>query len=206
MSGTWKLETYGIVRQIASSFSEVRCNNVSVVSASGIEYDAGLAHHRMAIKYLNAAQILYSATMPAIEKNALEMLAEYEPLVFLCGHSMELNFKAFLIAHGMPIKDAEAFSHDLGKLARECFAEGMAIPEWAKNTIDIANAVYSRSKSTSKRDYRARYPKKPEDEPTTLLFPHETIRTAEAVAELAGEAARLRASIVRNRLVQSIKS
>jgi hypothetical protein len=165
-----------------------------------IEYDAGLAHHHLAAKYLSAAKIVFHATITR-EKKVLEtMFAEYEPLVFLCAHSMELNFKAYLIAYGLPIKDAEAFGHDLGKLARGCCAEGMVLPDWAKAPIDTANAIYFRSKLAPRRDYRARYPKKPKDGPTELLFPNYTIRTAEAVAELGGEAAAQRVSIVRGRL------
>jgi len=173
---------------------------VARAALSDVEYDAGLAHHRLAAKYLSAAKILFNATISE-EKSFLEtMFAEYEPLVFLCCHSMELNFKAFLIAHGMPIKDVEALGHDLGKLARECYAEGMALPEWTKSPIDIANAIFSRSKLASRRDFRARYPKKPADAATELLFPNYTVRTAEIVSQLGGAAALQRTTIVRNRL------
>jgi hypothetical protein len=164
-----------------------------------LEYDAGLAHHLLAAKYLRAAKILYAATISEEKLDITVMVAEYEPLVFLCSHSMELNFKAYLIAYGAPINQVEAFGHDLGKLARECYAEGMALPEWAKAPIDIANAIFSRSKLAPRRDFRARYPRKPTDGPTELLFPNFTVRTAEVVSELAGSAAKQRASIVRSR-------
>ncbi len=173
---------------------------MTLVSSMVLEYEAGLAHHRLASKYLGAARIVYEATIPNVEHDWRAMLSEYEPLVFLCSHSMELNFKAYLTGHGMQIRDAEALKHDLGKLARECYAEGTALPEWTKISIDVANAVYSRSKSATKQDFRARYPRKPEDGPTELLFPNVTIRTAEVVANLAGAAARQRAEIVRSRL------
>lgn len=173
---------------------------VATASLLDIEYDAGLAHHRLAAKYVSAAKILYLATVKEETLDFTAMFAEYEPLIFLCGHSMELNFKAYLIAYGLPIKVAEAFGHDLGKLARECYAEGMELPDWTKVPIDIANAIFSRSKLASKRDYRARYPKKPKDAPTELLFPNYTVRTAEVVAGLGGAAASQRASIVRRRL------
>ena len=164
-----------------------------------VEYDAGLAHHHLAAKYLSAAKILYTSTVSK-DKPLQTMFAEYEPLVFLCCHSMELNFKAFLIAYGLPIRDAEAFGHDLGKLARTCNAEGMSLPDWTKSPIDIANAIYLRSKGSSKKDYRARYPRQPADGPTELFFPNYTVKIAEVVSELGGAAASQRCSIVRNRL------
>ena len=165
-----------------------------------VEYDAGLAHHRLAAKYLSAAKILYRARINEEKLDFSALMAEYEPLVFLCCHSMELNFKAYVIAHGLPIKDAESFGHDLGRLARKCYSEGMALPEWTKSPIDIANAIYSRSRLAPKRDYRARYPRKPKDPPTELLFPNYTVRAAEVVADLGGAAASKRASVLRSRL------
>ena len=130
-------------------------------SARDVEFEAGMAHHRLAAKYLSAGEILYRVTIPEGASLLKTMFAEYEPLVFLCCHSMELNFKSYLIAHGCPIKQAEAFGHDLGKLARECCAEGMALPDWTSKVSSLSSVRSSRTMVSKHSQLRAALPVPP---------------------------------------------
>ena len=67
----------------------------------------------------------YSAAADQLLENPSGQV--FVPLIYLLGHSLELNFKAFLISQGAPEKKLKSreFGHDLVACLRECKKQGL---------------------------------------------------------------------------------
>ncbi|WP_316237651.1 hypothetical protein [Bradyrhizobium sp. SZCCHNR1015] len=117
-------------------------------------------------RFLDLAEDFYQAFRDLPEKAPSGLPISW-PRYFMLCHAVELALKAFLLAHGVPLKDLESnqiFGHQLDALLKEADERGLEIGPQERAELEKLHAAHT--------GYWPRYPMK-EAGPVFLIEPFE---------------------------------